>query len=456
MAANNVATEEARGDMASGIEAAVEKAGVTLYGMPLWLIGGVIALIFLVTFTGLMPADDMLGTISIMLALGIVLYEIGERIPIWKDYFGGGALLAFLGAASLDYFGVLPQKYVKGIAFFYDEFGFQTVFISLLIVAAVLGVNRKQLIKAFGGYIPAIFGGIFCAAIFGIAGGVLLGIDFSAIVNLYVLPVMGGGNGAGAIPLSEMWASTTGQSKEAYYSQAIAILTLANNFAILAAVGLDALGKKYPNTTGNGELLKNAHKYADEGGKKAAGKIDTYDIAGGIVLTCGVYALSRLFSKTLLPNIGPVSMHLYAYMVIFSALINVSNTIPDKVKKGAAKASGFLTKPLMGMCMVGIGIAFTDLGELAGVLNVSTLIICALVVLGAVIGSGLVGQLFGFYFVESAMSAGLCMANRGGSGDLQVLGAGKRMELMSYAAISSRIGGAIILLIGSIVFSFFK
>ena len=43
--------------------------------------------------------------------------------------------------------------------------------------------------------------------------------------------------------------------------------------------------------------------------------------------------------------------------------------------------------------------------------------------------------------------------NRGGSGDLQVLGACKRMQLMCYAQISSRIGGAIILTIGSIVFS---
>lgn len=60
----------------------------------------------------------------------------------------------------------------------------------------------------------------------------------------------------------------------------------------------------------------------------------------------------------------------------------------------------------------------------------------------------------GFYPVESAITAGLCMANMGGAGDLAVLGAAKRMNLMSYAQISSRIGGAMVLLIGSLIFQF--
>lgn len=424
------------------------------YGMPIWLIAIVLVLIYATVFFGILPDEDMLSIVTIMFAVGFVLYELGEHLPIWKDYIGGGAVMAFFGAACLEYFEILPGKYADAITYFYDDYGFQTLFISLLIVSAVLTVNRKQLIKAFSGYIPAIMGGIFMAAVFGCIGALLCGIDMKTVIAYYVLPIMGGGNGAGAIPISEMWETATGQSKEAFYSTAFAILNIANNFAILGAVALNILGNKFPKLTGNGELLKNPEAYSLAEDNEPAPKLTQKDIAGGLLLTGGIFTLSSIFSEYLLPSIGPVTLHLYAYMVVFTAIINVSNIIPRTAKEGAKRLSNFFTKPLMCMCMCGIGIAFMDLGEFLAVLNVKTFIVCIFVVLGAIVGSGVVGYLFGFNFVESAMTAGLCMANRGGSGDLQVLGAGKRMELMSYAQISSRIGGAIILILASVIFGF--
>ena len=44
--------------------------------------------------------------------------------------------------------------------------------------------------------------GIVGASIFGIAIGLVFGIPVDRIMMLYVLPIMGGGNGAGAVPLS--------------------------------------------------------------------------------------------------------------------------------------------------------------------------------------------------------------------------------------------------------------
>lgn len=73
--------------------------------------------------------------------------------------------------------------------------------------------------------------------------------------------------------------------------------------------------------------------------------------------------------------------------------------------------------------------------------------LCATVVVGASIGAGLLGRLMGFYFVESSITAGLCMTNMGGTGDVAVLSAAKRMQLMPFARISTSIGGAIIIIL---------
>ena len=103
--------------------------------------------------------------------------------------------------------------------------------------------------------------------------------------------------------------------------------------------------------------------------------------------------------------------------------------------------------------MVGCGIVFIDFEQMLSVLTPSNLFIIVMVVCGAMVGAAIMGWFVGFYPVESAVTAGLCMTNMGGAGDLAVLGAAKRMDLISYAQISSRIGGAIVLLIASVVFS---
>lgn len=59
---------------------------------------------------------------------------------------------------------------------------------------------------------------------------------------------------------------------------------------------------------------------------------------------------------------------------------------------------------------------------MAGVLSVGNLVIATLIAAGCVVGSGIFGWLAGGYPVESAVTAGLCMANMGGAGDLAVPG----------------------------------
>lgn len=60
--------------------------------------------------------------------------------------------------------------------------------------------------------------------------------------------------------------------------------------------------------------------------------------------------------------------------------------------------------------------------------------------------AGFIGWLVRLYVIESAVAAGLGLADFGSSGDLAVLQASQRLNLLPFLSISSRIGGGIVLL----------
>ena len=420
------------------------------FGLKWWLCGVLIVVIIAAAVTGALTTD-LAGAFALMLAIGIICNEIGERIPIWNDYIGGGLVLTFLASAVLFTYNIIPKKYATSIGSIVmgNKVDFLTLFIIFLITGSILALNRKLLIRSFAGYIPAIFGGLIGAAGLGILGGFVFGISPQLIILNYVLPIMGGGNGAGAVPLSQIYETVTGDKAAHYYTFAITILTIANIFAIITAALLHKVGKMKPSWTGDGSTLMKKD-FEEETADKAVTPSLT-DLGGAFFLTLGLYALGRLFAKSILPTIFGVAIHPFAYMIVFVALVAASGVVPESTKAAAKRLQAFMTTNMILIIMVGVGVD-TDINELLAAINLENVVIALLIVLGAIFGSAIVGKWVGFYPIDTAITAGLCMANRGGSGDLAVLGASKRMGLIAYAQLSSRLGGGIVLIIGSIMF----
>lgn len=426
-----------------------KKTGVKLYGAP-WHITIIACLLIIVTMFMRALGTDIPSTLALMLAIGIPLNEIGKRLPIWKTYIGGGILLAFIGTSVIGTFELIPAEYVTSIDNFTSNINFLTFYIVVLITGSVLSLERKILLRSFVGYFPAILGALAVAIVFGIMGGMVFGISPSDIITHYALPTMGGGNGGGAIPLSEIYADITGEGTQAYYSFAIIILTVGNIFAIFAAALLNKLGQSFPKLTGDGKtLIRGAEKTELTEEEYSPGLAD---VASGLLIALGSYALGLLFSNVLLPEIFGFPIHELAYMIIFIVILCAAGVIPQNVRMGAKQLQSFFTKYLTLVVMVGVGVDL-DLYELLAAITLPNIVTALMIVLGAIIGAGGIGYLVGFYPIDAAITAGLCMANRGGSGDLAVLGASNRMELMAYAQLSSRLGGAIVLVIASVLFS---
>ncbi|MBD3949356.1 2-hydroxycarboxylate transporter family protein [Tuanshanicoccus lijuaniae] len=414
----------------------------------------IISIIVLATMYMGILSKDLAGGIAIMLVIGIIFNEIGERIPIWNTYVGGGLVLAFIGTAFLVQFKLIPTEYVELMDQVTSKpMGMLNFFIIALITGSILGLNRKLMLKSFSGYIPAILGGLLGAGVFGVVAGLLFGVSPADTILKYVLPVMGGGNGAGAVPLSQIYERVTGDAAANYYGFAIAILTIANIFAIIAGGVLNAIGEKKPSWTGD----KNSLIISDDEivVEKETFKVGIKDYAGAVLLGLAFYQAGRLLSEFWDAYILPsVPIHSFAFMIILVALANGLGVIPGSLRMAAKEVQTFFTKNLVLVIMVGVGVS-TDLNELWAAITLGNVVIALAIVVGCIIGSALVGRLVGFYPVDTAVTAGLCMANRGGSGDLAVLGAADRMGLISYAQLSSRLGGGMVLVIASILFGFF-
>lgn len=423
------------------------------FGLNMPLLIAVSLIVIFATKMGIL-STDLAGGFALMLVIGIIFYEIGERIPIWNTYVGGGLLLAFIGTAVLVYLNLIPEEYIELMDNVTSKpMNFLNVFIIMLITGSILGLNRDLMIKSFAGYLPTILGGVIGAAILGILGGFIFGVSPANTVLKYVLPIMGGGNGAGAVPLSQIYERVTGDAAANYYGFAISILTIANIFAIIAGGFLNKMGESNPKLTGDKvTLLRNAGEIVAKEDEADTVKLTLIDYCGAILLALTFYQLGKIFSDLVWDKIVPtVPIHTFAWMILFVSLANGLNIIPASLRRATKDVQKFFTKNMILIIMVGVG-ADTSLAELAAAITLGNVVMAALIVIGAILGSALVGWLVGFYPVDAAVTAGLCMANRGGSGDLAVLGASDRMGLISYAQLSSRLGGGIILVIGSILF----
>lgn len=422
-------------------------------GLPWWLY-----LLCAVVIIGGVARDalgyDAMAFLAVSSLMAVIFYKIGKILPIWNTYIGGGLLMVFFGTAVLKQFGLIPDGYVELIdTIVQGDVNILTLFIISLIMGSILSLDRKVLLRSFGGYIPAILGGLAGAAVCGVAAGLLFGVKPIDMIIKYVLPIMGGGNGAGAVPLSQIYEQISGEPAANYYSFAIIILTIANLFCILAGALLNRLGEMKPELTGDGSNIMPVDSKLIKEDVKV--KVTLNDYTGTLLLASTVYAVGRLFSKVLLPEVLGAQIHTFAYSIIFVVILAALGIVPENIRAAAKNLQSFMVSVVGLLTMVGMGVDF-DLAELVSACSPSNLIIALMVVLGAILGSALVGKLVGFYPIDSAITAGLCMANRGGSGDIAVLGAAHRLDLISYAQLSSRVGGGIVLIIASFFFSFFR
>ena len=385
-----------------------------------------------------------LGGFFVCTVLGLLLDKIGEITPIVNTYLGGGPIITLFASAAVMYFGIIPENDAKMITDFVKSMDYIGLAVGALICGSILTMDRKVLIRVGSVYLVPIFGGILCA--FGLTGliGEILGYGWQKAILFIALPIMGGGTSAGAVPTVAMYAGTLGNDSGYYLAIMMPAVIIGNALAIISAGVLNAIGKKKPSWTGNGQLMKNQDKLLGEQ-KTSKTPANFKDMGVGFLMTGAFFVIGILISK-IIPGI-----HYYGWTIIACAMCKIFGLIPEGLQESIAQWYRFITAIAIPAVLFGIGFVYTDLKVVIDNLTPTYLILALTTMIGAILGTWFIGSLIGLYPIESAITAGLCMANMGGSGDIATLGAANRMDLMPFAQISSRIGGAIILILASIL-----
>lgn len=402
-------------------------------------------------YAGVLP-DAMLSGFAVTLTLGGLLIWIGNLVPVIRDYGLPTILCTFL-PATLLFFGLLPENLVEVVQSFLAGYGFLDFFVITIIAGSILGMPRALLIKAGPRFAVPLVACLFATfLIVGIVGGAT-GFGFLEAILFIAAPIMAGGLGIGPVPMSEMYAAARGGTAADYLGDLLSAVVIANIFCILIAGVYNGLGKRrrqlFVGFDGHGQLLRVSGPAGELTSPPKRDLAMFVSLGKGLAIAAVLFVLGQL--------IGSVAtfLHPYAWTIIAAVFVKLFRLFPQDLEDAAADWGDLIGSFLVPALLVAVSITYISIDEvLVSLGNPAFIPLTLVTVLVATLTSGLTGWLVKLHFIEAAITPGLVMADTGGSGDVSVLSAAGRMHLMPFAALTNRVGGALVLLVTSILTTF--
>ena len=416
----------------------------TIGGAPLPMFVAIAVITGLAAATGRLPAD-MIGGFAVLMIAGMLLGEIGGAIPVFK-HIGGPAILCLFVPAALLGNGWMDDAILKSITVTMKTANLQYLYIACLVAGSMLGMNRKILIQGFLKMFVPLLIGTLAAIAAGCLAGLLFGYSPRHTFFYIVIPILGGGIGEGILPLSIGYSEITGQAQGHLIATMVPAALIGNVVAILAAGLLKRFGEKRPQYNGNGTLVRSGEDRALLDAQHAEPALDLRLMGHGLLLACTLFILGALLAPvTGIP--GPV------LMIVAAAVLKVARVIPASMETGAYQIYKFMSTNLTFAILVGLGTLFVSWDKLVGAFSTAYFVICASTVIAMVISGFFVGMWLKMFPVESAIVTA-CHSGLGGTGDVAILSSSNRMGLMPFAQISTRIGGAGMVVIATLLMKF--
>lgn len=209
------------------------------------------------------------------------------------------------------------------------------------------------------------------------------------------------------------------------------------------------MGEKKPDKCGQGQLVKLNADDDDmaEAMKEDKSPLDVKLMGAGVLVACTLFIAGGLLQKfTGFP--GPV------LMILVAALLKYLSILPGDIEKGSKQLYKFVSVNFTFPLMVGLGMLYIPLKDVVGMLSLQYFVVVISVVLTVVLTGYFVGGKMKMYPIEAAIITA-CQSGMGGTGDVAILSASNRMNLMPFAQVATRLGGAITVISMTALMRFF-
>ena len=405
-----------------------------------------IAVIAGFTLTGRVPSDILMGIVLLAVG-GSACAEVGKRLPILRNI-GAAAILATFVPSALTYYKLLPAPILASVTEFTKVSNFLYLFIASIIVGSILGMDRRVLIQGFLKiFIPLGVGSIVAGCV-GTGVGVLMGMSAYHTFFFVVVPIMAGGVGEGAIPLSIGYASILGQAQGDLFAEVLPPVMMGSLTAIILAGTLNYVGKRYPHLTGEGRLQPPGDGDVSlERSEVVVQPVDMMTVGAALVTAVTLYLVGVL-GQRLFEFPAPVTM------LFLAVVLKLTQAVSPSLQQGAYQVYRFFSTVVTYPLLFAIGVALTPWEKLIAAFHFANVVTIVSTVVSLMATGFVVGRLMGMYPIEAAI-VNACHSGQGGTGDVAILTAANRMALMPFAQIATRIGGAITVTVTLIVLSRF-
>jgi malate:Na+ symporter len=411
--------------------------------LPLFIVLALI--VYLASITGTLP-KDMVGGFATVLVLGILLGHLGMTIPILKDI-GGPAILSIFVPSIMVYYHLLNADLIKCITALMKDANFLYLYISALVSGSILGMNRVVLIQGFLRMFVPLVVGTLAAVCVGMLAGLMFGYDLHRSFFYVIIPIFAGGVGEGILPLSIGYSGILNAPQDTFIPQLIPAAMLGNVVAIICGGLLKKLGERRPEFSGQGLLVKTGDDAALIAAMNTERPVEFPLMGAGMLIACCFFLFGSLLSLV-------VGIPGAVLMILSAAIVKFLKLMPERMELGTYQYYRFIAANLTWPLLAGIGVVLTPWDAVVAAISPAYIGICVSTVLAIVTAGFFVGKLLNMYPVEAALVTA-CHSGLGGTGDVAILSAASRMELMPFAQISTRLGGASTVIIAVVLLRIF-